>query len=64
MHYISRVQEFNLRSLTGAVAVLSGAGVISIFKLLGTPATTAFWWYPIGLLVGAVVIASLAAKFD
>ena len=48
-HYISRVEDFNLRSLTGVVAIFGGAGVIAVFNALGgIPKVTAVWWYPVG----------------
>ena len=60
VHYIAKVREFNLRGLIGVAGILTGAGVIKLFNGLGGPTTTAYWWYPVGLLVGAVVIAALA----
>ncbi|MBS0254777.1 MAG: hypothetical protein JSS36_06090 [Proteobacteria bacterium] len=57
-HYIANVREFTLRGMTATVAVLGGAGVIGVFQLMGTPPTTAFWMYPVGLLVGLGMVAS------
>ena len=62
-YYIAKVKEFTLRGLTSVVAVIGGAGVLGIFKYLGTPPTTAYWFYPIGLFVGAVVMALLHSRF-
>ena len=64
VHYIANVKEFTLRGLTSTVAILGGAGVIGIFKLMGTPPTVAFWMYPVGLLIGAGFIALLYTKED
>lgn len=64
-YYIARVKEFNLRGLTSVAAILGGAGVLSLFSYLPTapPPTMAYWWYPIGLLVGALVMALLHSRF-
>ena len=61
-HYIANVREFTLRSLYSVVAVLGGAGVAGIFQLIGGEASVAYWWYPVGLLIGAGGIASLHFK--
>jgi hypothetical protein len=58
-YFVAEQRQFGLRELSGAVSILAGAGVIAIFHLLGG-ATSAreYWFYPLGLLIGFVVIAS------
>ncbi|PSO16951.1 hypothetical protein [Bradyrhizobium sp. MOS003] len=58
--YIAKVREFTLRGLTSVCAIVGGAGVLKIFELLGVPAEPGvYWFYPIGLLIGAGGLASL-----
>jgi hypothetical protein len=58
-HYIARVDEFNLRALTSIVGIFGGAGVLGVFTLIGTPPSVAYWFYPVGILVGLITIALL-----
>jgi hypothetical protein len=62
--YIVQTERFNLGALTGAVSTLAGAGVIAVFHTIGNPKSydITYWWYPVGLLFGAVVIALLKGK--
>jgi hypothetical protein len=57
-YYIAKVRDFNLRGLTSVVGILGGAGVIGIFKLMGGDPSVAFWFYPVGLLVGLGFVAA------
>jgi len=63
VHYVANVREFTLRSLTGSVAIISGAGVIGLFGLMDKhailEANPYYWFYPIGLAIGGGMIASL-----
>lgn len=64
VHYIAKVHEFNLRGLTAVVAVLGGAGIIKVFEIMGTQPSVAYWFYPVGLLIGAGGVAALNISDD
>jgi peptidoglycan/LPS O-acetylase OafA/YrhL len=58
-HFVVGVREFGLRELSGAVSILSGAGVIAIFHFIGGSGSFCeYWFYPVGLLFGFIVISS------
>jgi peptidoglycan/LPS O-acetylase OafA/YrhL len=58
-HFVVGVREFGLRELSGAVSILSGAGVIAIFHFIGGGGNfREYWFYPVGLLLGFIVISS------
>jgi hypothetical protein len=47
-------------SLGAAICVLAGAGVIGIFHAWsGSASTREYWFYPVGLLVGALLTAMI-----
>jgi hypothetical protein len=60
---VAKVREFTLRSRTGSVAIINGAGVIGLFGLMDKHATLEanpyYWFYPIGLAIGGGMIALL-----
>jgi hypothetical protein len=63
--YVVGTDKFNLGALTGAVSTLAGAGVIAVFHAVAgkdTPADPRYWWYPIGLLIGAVIVGLIKGK--
>jgi len=62
--YVSQTAKFNLAALTGAVSTLAGAGVMAIFKSIegATASTVQYWWYPIGLFFGAVIMGLIKGK--
>ena len=64
--YVASTKQFNLGALTGAVSTLAGAGIIAVFHTLGggNAAVPEYWMYPVGLLIGACVVASLKGDFD
>jgi peptidoglycan/LPS O-acetylase OafA/YrhL len=58
-------ERFNLSALSGAVSIFGGTGVIAIFNLLGgikNPPAPEYWLYPVGLLLGAVIVALIKGK--
>jgi hypothetical protein len=62
--YIAKVREFTLRGLTSVMAFLGGAGVLTIFDYLGAPTQPAvYWFYPIGLFLGAAGMAALHYEY-
>jgi hypothetical protein len=63
--YVVRSERLTLGVLSGAVSILSGAGVVAIFHTLGNqqdPPPREYWVYPIGLFVGAGVIGLFKGK--
>lgn len=59
-HYVARTKIFRIKELSSAVSILAGAGVIAIFHFLGGGgAQKEYWFYPVGLLLGFIVIGSL-----
>jgi peptidoglycan/LPS O-acetylase OafA/YrhL len=60
INYVRQVRTPTLRSLVGSVSVFSGAAVLAFFDYTGFPPGDGVWYYPMGLLFGAIVVAALA----
>jgi hypothetical protein len=63
--YVVRSEKLSLGVLTGAVSILSGAAVLTIFHTFGNqlaPPPREYWVYPIGLFVGDATIGLFKGK--
>jgi hypothetical protein len=58
-YYVSEAEKMTLKVLASSISVLAGSGVIGIFHLMDPngAASNAYWFYPVGLLVGFAVVA-------
>jgi hypothetical protein len=63
--YLDQEQPFTITALVTVTSILSGAGVLGVFRLI-TPVggLREFWFYPIGLLVGVLIAPPLDRYYD
>src|SRR6185312_8384701 len=61
--FVVETERFNFAALSGVISILCGAGVIAIFHTLGgRQYVPEYWFYPVGLLGGATILALLKGK--
>src|SRR5689334_8111300 len=54
--FINEDEPFTAKGLTTSISVLTGAGVLGIFKYVSPGGSTReFWFYPVGILIGLLV---------
>ncbi|WP_145998501.1 hypothetical protein [Caulobacter flavus] len=56
-YFIVRQHVFTLGAFSAVIGVVGGAGVLQLLSGLNSIQDRGVWWYPCGLLFGAVIVA-------
>jgi hypothetical protein len=62
--YFSEAQKTTLTVLTSSIAAIAGAPIVAMLKFLAEPRgpTHEFWLYPVGVLIGFVIVIALELR--